>query len=206
MRSAFVILITILAAPALAQSISTTPEQPGQPDASAVIAGTYQVDPAHTQVLWEVNHMGLSSLAGMFGASEGTLVLDPENLSATALDVSFEIGEISVTFAPFADHLLSDDFFASAVHPSARFVSAAVEADVDGTARITGDLTIKDITQEITIDAIFVGAGINPMDEKLHVGFSGTATFQRSDFDLGAYAPAVSDEVRLEINAAFVAE
>lgn len=206
MRSAVFVLVTMLVTRSLAQSIATTADQPGQPDTSAVVAGTYVVDPAHTQVLWELNHMGLSTLAGMFGASGGTLTLDPDNLNATALDVTFDIADISVTFAPFADHLLSDDFFSVENHPTARFVSTVVDTETDGTATITGELTIKDVTQQITIDATFVGAGINPMDEKLHVGFSGTATIARSDFGLGAYAPAVSDTVQLAINAAFMAE
>lgn len=206
MRSAFAIIVALLTAPALAQTIPTMADQPGQPDTGTTVAGTYQVDPEHTQVLWEVNHMGLSRLAGMFGASKGRLILDPDDLAATRLEVSFHIEGVSVTSSAFAHHLLADDFFAVAEYPTARFVSTSIAADEDGAATTTGDLTIKNITQEITIDAHFVGAGINPMDEKLHIGFSGAATLQRSDFDLGAYAPGVSDDVSLTINAAFVVQ
>lgn len=191
---------------ARAQTIPTTAEQPGQPDTAAILAGTYVVDPAHTQVVWAVNHMGISMLNGMLGASGGKLNIDPEKLDATSLDVAFTIEDISVSFAPFAEHLLTDDFFAAAQYPEARFVSTAVEANKDGTATISGDLTIKDITQQITIKAAFLGAGINPMDEKLNIGFSGTASIKRSDFGLGAYAPGISDEVQLTINAAFIAQ
>lgn len=199
--------LLLVSVPSWAQSIPTTAEQPAQPDASAVVAGNYTVDPAHTQLTWEVNHMGISMLSGMFGASSGSLTLDPDDPASATLEVEFAIGEISVTYPDFADHLLSADFFEVETYPTARFVSTSVEVGSNGSsATIIGDLTIKDISHPVTIEAEFMGAGINPMDEKLHVGFTGSATILRSDFDLGAYAPAVSDDVHLTLNAAFVAE
>lgn len=67
-----------------------------------------------------------------------------------------------------------------------------------------GNLTIRDRTKPVTIEAIVVGEGIDPMNNKASFGFRGTATIRRSDFGVGGIAPAVSDEVRLDINAAFV--
>jgi polyisoprenoid-binding protein YceI len=204
--AAFMLHVVLGVASVSAQSIPTTPEQPAQPDAAAVVAATYAVDPAHTHVLWEVNHMGISMLQGMFGAQEGSLTLDPANLEAAQLDVSFAIADIAVTFPPFGEHLLSADFFDADAYETARFSSTSVTVHDENGAAITGDLTIKDNTHPVTIEARFVGAGINPMDENLHVGFTGTASILRSDFDLGAYTPAISDEVLLVINAAFFAD
>lgn len=191
---------------AWAQSIPTSAEQPGQADTAEVVAGTYMVDPAHTQVIWEVNHMGFSMLSGMLGASGGTLSIDPENIEATSLEVVFKIEDLRATFAPFAGHLLTNDFFAATQYPSARFLSSSVKANKNGSATISGALTIKDMTQPVTIKAVFLGAGLNPMNDKLNIGFSGTAAIKRSDFNLGAHSPEVSDEVLLTINAAFIAE
>lgn len=193
------------AAPAFAQVLPNTPEQPGQAETDRIEAGTYQVDPAHTQVSWTVNHFGFSMLEGMFGASEGSITLDPANPSEAEVDVTFRIDEVAVTYDDFAGHLQSADFFDAERYPTARFISTSVTPGEGNAATIVGDLTIKDQTRPVTIEAEFVGAGTSPVDEKLNVGFHGTATILRSDFGLGAYAPAVSDEVRLDINAAFIA-
>lgn len=193
-------LALVLATPA---AIAQT--QPGAPVASRVVAGTYAVDPAHTQVTWSVNHMGFSMLDGQFGASEGSLTLDPARPQAAKVDVTFKIDDLSVTAAPFAHQLKSKDFFDAAIYPTARFVSTGVK--VMGTkAVITGNLTIKDQTKPVTLNATFFGAGTNPMSKKLNIGFRATAKIKRSDFGVGAYAPVVGDDVDLMINAAFTAQ
>lgn len=198
--------LSLASSPVLAQAIVTTKEQPAQPDTSVLDAGTYSADPAHTQLIWEVNHMGISMLAGMLGASSGTLTIDPDNISVSELEVEFAVKDVAVNFETFSEHLLSAEFFDVETHPTARFVSTAVESGgANNAATIIGDLTIKGITHPVTIEAEFVGAGINPMDEKLHVGFHGSTTILRSDFDLGAYSPTVSDEVLITLNAAFIA-
>ncbi len=189
-----------LAAPAVAQT-----GLPGTPNTAAVTAGTYNVDPAHTQVTWTLNHMGFSMLSGQFGAQGGTLTIDPAKPAAAKLDVTFAIDQLSVTAEPFAHHLKSKDFFDAATYPTARFVSTSVVASGKG-ARITGNLTIKNVTKPVTIDATFVGAGTNPMSKKLNFGFRGTATIKRSDFGLGYATPVVADSVKLDINAAFTAQ
>ena len=70
-------------------------------------------------------------------------------------------------------------------------------------ATIAGDLTLRGITKPLTLDARLHGAGANPMNKKPTVGFEATATLKRSDFGLGYAVPAVSDQVKLEITAAF---
>lgn len=190
--------------PALAQ-LATAPGQPGQPVASRIVAGTYQVDPAHTQVAWEVNHMGFSILEGLFGASAGSITIDPAKPAATKVEVTFQIDQLSVTAPAFANHLKSDQIFDVAKYPTAHFISTSVTPRGADKATVTGNLTIKGITKPVTLDATFIGAGTSPMGaKKLNVGFGATGTVKRSDFGVGLAAPAVSDEVKLQIHAAFV--
>lgn len=196
--------LAVAAVPAVAQ-LATSAAQPGAPVAARVVAGTYRVDPFHTQVAWEVNHLGVSMLEGMFGASAGSIVVDPAKPAATKVDVTFQIDQLSVTAPAFATHLKSDQIFDVAKYPTAHFVSTAVTAHGGDKATIVGDLTIKGITKSVTLDATFVGAGNNPMNKKLNLGFRATGTIKRSDFGVGLAAPMVSDEVKLRINAAFVA-
>jgi hypothetical protein len=103
---------------------------------------------------------------------------------------------------PFGKHLATSDLFDTAKFPTARFVSR--KETVRGTqAIIAGDLTLRGVTKPLTLDARLHGAGVNGMNKKQTVGFSATGTLKRSDFNLGYAVPAVSDEVKLEITAAF---
>lgn len=193
---------SLIFAAALAVAIPAIAQMPGAPQAERIAAGSYTVDPNHTQVVWSVNHLGFTPLYGAFGASGGTLELDPANPSAAKVTVTFNIADVSTTSAGFTKHLLSSDFFDAAKHPTATFTSTAVQ--VDGTsAKITGDLTIKGITKPVTLDAKLFGAGANPMNKMQTVGFTAETTVKRSDFGVGMAAPVVSDETELKIVGAF---
>lgn len=185
------------ALPAIAQS-----QLPGARDVSRVQAGRYRVDPDHTQVVWTVNHMGITPLTGAIAASGGELELDPSNPGAAKVTVTFNIKDMTTTAPAFTEHLMSADFFEVEKHPTATFAATAVEASGQK-ARITGDLTIKGVTRPVTLDVEFFGAGVNPMTNKLDVGFTAAAQIKRSEFGLGYGVPIVTDEVDLRISAAF---
>ena len=201
MRLVLATILALTAAPVLAQTAAV----PGAPVKARVAAGTYAVDPAHTQVTWQVNHMGFSMLEGQFGASAGSIVIDPAKPNDTKVDVTFQVDQLSTTAPRFTEHLKSKDFFDAATYPTAKFVSTKVVATGDK-ATITGDLTLKGVTKPVVLQATFVGAGANPMNKKLNFGFRATTSIKRSDFNIGAYAPVVSDKVDLTINAAFAAQ
>ena len=194
----------LAAAPASAQpAMPTTP--PGAPEPSRVAAGTYAVDPDHTLVGWEINHMGFSKYFGLFGKVTGTLVLDPAAAAADKLDVTIPIASLAVVSEHLSEHLKTADFFNIAQFPEAHFTSTAVT--VSGTsAVITGNLTLHGVTRPVTLHARFTGAGqaLPMMGGKATVGFSAQATIRRSDFGMAAFVPLVSDEVDLRITAAFV--
>jgi len=194
---AVVFALSFCAAPAIAQTTANRPNA-----AAAVQAGTYKLDPDHTQIVWSVDHMGFSRLYGMVGGMSGTLNLDPTRPSAAVLQVDVQLSGLTVTSAGFAKHLQTADFFDVAQFPTARFVSRTVVVRGEE-ATITGDLTLRGVTRPIVLNARFYGAGTNPMNKAQTVGFSAQAQIKRSDFDLGYGAPAVSDIADLEITAAF---
>lgn len=196
--------ITLVAAATLAAAIPAVAQmaKPGAPVAARVVAGDYTVDANHTQVVWTVDHFGVSPLTGAFGARGGTLSIDPAKPSAAKVSVAFDVAGLSTTVPPFTKHLLSADFFEVEKSPTATFTSTSVRTN--GTsARITGRLTIKGITKPVTLDAKFFGAGTDPMTKKLNIGFSATGRISRSDFGLGYGLPLVPDQVDLRIAAAF---
>jgi polyisoprenoid-binding protein YceI len=196
---AIAVAACLLALPAQAQAPAAPP---GAVDVSRVAAGTYAADKDHTQVVWSVEHMGFSTLYGMFGQIAGTLTLDPAKPDAAALAIDIPMSGLTVTSPEFAHHLSTPDLFDTAKVPAGRFVSTAVKAN--GTeAEITGDLTLHGVTRPVILHARFTGAGVNPMSKAATVGFAATAKVKRSDFGVGYGVPVVGDEVELKITAAF---
>lgn len=198
--------------PAIADS-ATPMQAPGTMDVAHVAAGTYAADPAHTLVGWRLNHLGFNDYFGIFGNIEGTLRLDPEDPAAASLSVTIPVAEVTVASEGLKEHLFrpakdgtEPDFFGPLPEP-ATFVSTAIAIEHGATeGKISGDLTLNGITKPVTIAAEFTGAGTNPLSGKQTVGFEGRTTIRRSQFGIGAFAPLVSDEVELEITAAFEKE
>ena len=105
-----------------------------------------------------------------------------------------------MSFVPkFDEHLRSAVFFDAEKFPASTFKSTNVEANGKDRLKVTGDLTIKGISKAVTLDVTLNHAGVHPMTKLESIGFDATATIKRSDFGVGMYAPAVSDEVTLRI-------
>ncbi|MBW8754377.1 MAG: YceI family protein [Sphingomonadales bacterium] len=203
--------VLALAAPLAAQIENMA--KPGARDASRITGGTYRADSNHSMVGWRVDHMGLTPYFGMFGDVTGLLELDPKNPAAAKVEVSIPVARITTASAGLTEHLLSGpkqpggkpDFFGPKPD-DAHFRSTSVMPDVAaGKARMTGDLTLNGITRPVTLDVEFYGAAHLPKElgGGEQVGFEARGTLKRSDFGLGMGVPLVSDEVQLDIVAAF---
>jgi polyisoprenoid-binding protein YceI len=195
-------LASALAFAVALSTAASAQEVPGKADVTRITGGTYKVDPNHTQVAWSVDHMGFSTLFGMFGQPSGTLTIDPKEPAKAKLDVTFPMSGLTVTSEKFATHLASPEFLDAAKYPDATYKSRVV-APAGEKATIEGDLTLHGVTKPVTLTASFHGAGINPMTKAETIGFSATTKIKRSDFGLGAFAPVVSDEVEVTIVGAF---
>lgn len=160
---------------------------------------TYKLDPGHTNVLASWNHFGYSNPSINFGQVDGTLVYDADQVSASSVQVTLPLTGLSALADQFYDHLTSDKWFDAAKYPAATFKSTRVEAAGEGKLKVTGDLTIKGITKPVTLDVTVNGGGEHPMAKVPAAGFDATTTLKRSDFGVGAYAPNVSDEVKIRI-------
>jgi polyisoprenoid-binding protein YceI len=182
---------------------------PGAVDPSRVEAGTYTADASHSLVGWRVHHFGFNDYLGIFGDVEGTLEIDPANLAAAKVDVQIPIASVVTASAGLTEHLMragndgaAPDFFGPNPTP-ARFVSTSVEPTGATTANVTGDLTLNGVTRPVVIATEFTGAGRHPFNQRLNVGFEGTTTITRSDWNLSGFVPMVGDEVKLDITVAF---
>ena len=198
-------LAAVLAAcsqPAPAPADTTTPattEAAPEVAAIAVASGTYKLDPTHTDVLAQWNHMGFSNPTAHFGTVDGTLVYNADDVSQSSVEVTLPLSGLNSFTAKFDEHLRSADFFDAGTFPVATFKSTKVEAAGTNKLTVTGELTIKDQTKPVVLDVTVNGAGEHPMMKVPAVGFDATTTIKRTDFGVGAYAPNVSDEVTLRI-------
>ncbi len=180
-------------------------------DPSAASSGTYSTDAAHSMVAFSVNHLGFNDYYGLFGDVEGTLSLDTENLANSSVDVTIPLASVMVPSAGLRDHLLrpagegasAPDFFGPNPE-AARFVSTSVHSTGETTAHITGDLTFNGVTKEVTIQAELAGMGTNMMSQKETLGFHGSTTITRSEWNMGFGVPfGIADDVELYITVAF---
>ena len=165
----------------------------------AAAAGvTYKIDPAHTNVIATWNHFGYSNPSANFSGVDGTLVYDAADVSRSSVQVTLPLSGLNSFSDKFNTHLNSGDFFESAKFPVATFKSTKVQAAGEGKLKVTGGLTVKDITRPVVLDVT-----LNKRDEvkdgKGKIGFDATATVKRSDFGMAMAVPMVSDEVTLRI-------
>ena len=135
---------------------------------------TYKIDPTHTIVLAQWNHFGFSNPSASFGNVEGTLVYDAADVARSSVEVTLPLSGL-------------EGF-------SAKFNAAG-----EGKLKVTGDLTVKDITRPVVLDVTLNKAADHPMTKAPTIGFDATTTLSRTEFGVGNYAPAVSDEVELRI-------
>ena len=188
-------------------SVVTVPwaiaEEASAPAAKNIKAGSYKVEPSHTQVVFSVLHMGFTRFSGFFSGASGTLQLDPAKPAADKLDVSVPIQAVLTTSSKLDGELKGAQWFDAAKFPTATFTSKTITPTGDGAASISGDLTLHGVTKPITLNAHFVGAGVNPMSKAETVGFEATGTIKRSDFGVKTYVPLVGDDVDLTIAGAF---
>ncbi|AWB23638.1 polyisoprenoid-binding protein [Methylobacterium currus] len=185
-----------LAAPAGAQGAATR-------DPAQIQAGTYAVDPSHTQAVFTVTHFGFSPYTGIFSDVSGSLELQPSKPAESRLKVTIPVKSLYTPSQHMMDSLKSDKWLDVAQFPEMTFTSTKVTPEGKDKAKVTGDLTLHGVTKPVTLDVTLVGAGANPINKKVTVGFEAKGTIKRSDFGVKTFVPAISDEVHLVLNGAF---
>lgn len=160
----------------------------------------YVLDASHSQVLFSYDHLGYSTTWGMFSGFEGEIMFDRDAPADSSVSVSFPARSMLTGWEERFQHFMTGDFFGADENDTVSFTSTAIEVTGDTTALITGDLTMNGVTKSIVLDAELTQAGNHPMANKPWAGFSATTTLKRSDFDMGMFAPAISDEVEVQIS------
>ncbi|WP_439471553.1 YceI family protein [Brevundimonas sp.] len=172
---------------------------------SEVAAGAYKLDSDHGKITWSVSHMGFSTYTGQFVNVQAELSLNPSNPSASTLTATIPLTDVMTGSNGLDGHLQSPDFFDTANHPTATFVSRSVTIDADDAneATVVGDLTLRGVTKPVTIEVEFNQAGPS-MGNTYKAGFDGEATIKRSDFGITYGIPmGLGDDVKLHIEGEF---
>ena len=166
--------------------------------------GTWAIDPAHSKVGFAVKHMGIATVRGEFTDFEGILEIG-EDLSSAKVYGTVKTESVDTNEPQRDDHLRSPDFFDAAQFPELRFESTSIEALDDEEFRITGQLTIHGVTNEIVLHAEVQGTDIDPWGNE-RVGLEVTGQLNRGDWDmkfnqaLGSGNMLVSDKVKLALD------
>ncbi|MEM9667832.1 MAG: YceI family protein [Pseudomonadota bacterium] len=202
-------LATSLRATAVASLLATGIAFAGSANADGhalsekVSSGSYVMDVTHGYVTFSYNHLGFSNPQLRFRTVDAKLDLDADDPAASSVNVTIAANSIDTGVDVFDGHMNSADWLDTETYPEISFVSTTLEQTDAGTGTLTGDLTIKGVTKPVTLDVTLIGAGPHPLNQKETVGVEATGTVLRSDFGLGAYAPAVSDDVKILISGEF---
>jgi polyisoprenoid-binding protein YceI len=167
---------------------------------------TYNIDPAHTSANFTVRHMMVTNVRGGFDNITGTLQFDPANPADASVEVSINVASINTGVLDRDNHLRSADFFEVEKYPTISFKSTKVEATSENRAKVTGDLTIRDVTRSVVLDVEFLGQYASPFGDT-RAGFEATTNINREDFGLGwnvaleAGGVLVGKDIKLNIDA-----
>lgn len=162
---------------------------------------TYTLDPSHSQVVFSYNHLGFSTTTGMFSGFEGEIQFDEDDPANSSVSVSMPVMSMFTGWEKREEHFMSDDFFGAEEGDMVTFTSTGIEVTGDNTAIITGDLTMNGITKSVELDTVLnQKSDAHPMENRPWIGFDATTTLKRTDFELGKFAPYVSDEVEVMIS------
>ncbi|MFJ8853228.1 YceI family protein [Streptomyces sp. NPDC102437] len=188
-----------------APATTTTTVAPAVDPALAALTGEYTIDPAHSSIGFTVRHAMVTNVRGTFGEHEGTLKLDGSNPANSTASLDVKIASVDTGIADRDGHLVSGDFFDAEKFPLMTFRSTQAEQLGGDTYRVTGDLTIKDVTRPLSIDLEFNGSATDVYGNE-RVGFEGSTNILRSDWGLTWNAALetggvmVSDKVKLSFD------
>lgn len=170
---------------------------------------TWNIDPTHSEIQFKVKHLVISTVTGNFKSFNGSLETEGDSFEGASVKFEADIDSITTNNTDRDTHLKSDDFFNAEEYPKMTFESTSFENTGGDNYKLTGNLTIRDITQEVTLDVTHGGTVGDPYGQT-KAGFEINGTVNRKEFGLkwNAVTEAgnvvVGDEVKLNLNVQVV--
>ncbi|MFC0622513.1 YceI family protein [Kribbella deserti] len=156
-----------------------------------LVAGTWAVDPSHSEVGFTVRHL-MSKVRGVFNEYTGTIEIG-ENVENSKVNVEVELNSVSTRNETRDNHLRSGDFFSTDTNPKMTFVGTSVRPNGDDWV-LVGDLTIREVTKPIELEFEFLGVEQNPYGQTV-AGFEAKAKINRYDFGVDFNMPGAGERL-----------
>ena len=175
----------------------------------ADLSGTYTLDSAHTRIGFVARHAMVTKVRGQFNDFEGSGVVDPSDFTKSTVTVIIQAASIDTRNEQRDAHLRSNDFLAMEEYPQITFTSTGIQQTGPTSVELTGDLTIRGVTNTVTIPFEIEGAATDPYGN-LRVGFEGSVVINRKDYGvtwnvaLETGGVLVSDKVTLEFEVSAI--
>jgi polyisoprenoid-binding protein YceI len=175
----------------------------------ADLSGTYTLDSAHTRIGFVARHAMVTKVRGQFNEFEGSGVVDPRDFTKSTVTVIIQAASIDTRNEQRDAHLRSNDFLAMEDYPQITFTSTGIQQTGPTSVELTGDLTIRGVTNTVTIPFEFEGAATDPYGN-VRVGFEGSVVINRKDYGvtwnvaLETGGVLVSDKVTLEFEVSAI--
>ena len=170
---------------------------------------TYKIDPAHSEIIFKVKHLVISTVSGHFSKFDATMTSNNEDFTDAQINFEADVDSVSTKSEQRDTHIKSDDFFNAEKFPKITFKSTSVEKKNDNEYTLKGDITIRDITKPITLHVEHGGSTIDPWGQSRE-GFEITGKISRKEFGLKwnalteAGGAVVGDDVRLQLSVEMV--
>ncbi|GJL97416.1 MAG: polyisoprenoid-binding protein [Hyphobacterium sp.] len=161
----------------------------------------YDLDPAHTQVVFSVDRFGFTTIFGSFMTAGGTILLDsetPENSSVTA---HVDTASVFLGNATRDQHVAGQFWLDADANPQLTFESSSVAMTGEASAQVTGQLTLWGESRDVTFDVMLNQMGVDPATQRQAVGFTITGSINRTDWGHETAAAIVGSEIGIRIEA-----
>ncbi|MFW5760712.1 MAG: YceI family protein [Cyclobacteriaceae bacterium] len=169
----------------------------------------WDVDTAHSEVTFKVRHLVIASVTGYFKKFNASIETDGDDLENAKINFEADINSITTNNEDRDNHLKSDDFFNAAQYPKLIFVGKSLQKTGEGEYKLTGDLTIRNVTKEINLDVEGGQTAVDPYGNT-KIGFEISGKINRKEYGLKwdavteAGNTVVSDQVKIGINIQFI--
>jgi polyisoprenoid-binding protein YceI len=171
----------------------------------ATAQSTWDIDPSHSAAQFQVKHLMISNVKGEFGKMSGKATFDGKNYATVKAEAAIDVASINTREPKRDEHLRSADFFDAATHPTITFKSKRVEGISGNKFNLVGDLTMRGVTKEVTLNVEATPA-IKGMRGETRMGAQATTRLNRQDFGvkwnrtLDAGGVVVGDEVQITLD------
>jgi polyisoprenoid-binding protein YceI len=169
----------------------------------------WNIDPTHSEIQFKVKHLVISTVTGNFNSFNGSIETDSDSFEGASVKFEADIDSITTNNEDRDTHLKSDDFFNAGEFPKLKFESTSFTNTDGNNYELTGNLTIRNTTKEITLDVVHGGTVSDPYGQT-KAGFEINGTVNRKEYGLKwnavteAGSVVVADQVKLQLNVQVV--